>query len=166
MTSPESPERTEKAVLLGWLTAKRRHILSQLEGLTDAQLRAPVLPSGWSPLGLVRHLTLSDERFWCEVVIAGGPLDFWPAGENADWQVAAHEPAGDVLDAYRAAIDASDAILAARSLDDALGAPDEAPPGYDDVRAVLVHLLVETATHAGHLDAARELIDGRQHLVL
>ncbi|MCL6424315.1 DinB family protein [Brachybacterium sp. JHP9] len=157
---------SEKAALLGWLRAKRAHVLSQLDGLSDAQLRTPVLPSGWSPLGLVRHLTLSDERFWCEVVIAGGPLDFWPEGEGADWTVGADESASAVLDAYRAASAASDAILEARSLDDPLGAPSEAPPGYADVRAVLVHLLVETATHAGHLDAARELIDGRQHLVL
>lgn len=37
---------------------------------------------------------------------------------------------------------------------------------FPDLRTVLVHVLVETATHAGHLDAARELIDGTQYLVL
>ena len=37
---------------------------------------------------------------------------------------------------------------------------------YADLRTVIVHVLIETATHAGHLDAARELIDGRQYIVL
>src|SRR3954447_4748761 len=51
-------------------------------GLSDEQLRRPVLPSGWSCLGLVRHLTLSDERYWFGVVVAGERLDFWPEGDN------------------------------------------------------------------------------------
>ncbi|MEZ5201864.1 MAG: DUF664 domain-containing protein [Micropruina glycogenica] len=72
--------------------AVHQYILAQLDGLTDAQLRSAVLPSGWSPLGLVRHLTLSDERYWFEVVMAGGPLDFWPEGHNGDWTVGDHEP--------------------------------------------------------------------------
>ena len=75
-----SPER---AVLLGQLAGVRQHVLTQLDGLSDEQLRQPVLPSGWSCLGLVRHLTLSDERYWFEVVVAGEPLDFWPEGETA-----------------------------------------------------------------------------------
>jgi hypothetical protein len=37
---------------------------------------------------------------------------------------------------------------------------------FPNVRIIVVHMIVETATHAGHLDAVVELIDGRQHLVL
>ena len=145
-------------------------MLDQLEGLTDEQLRRPVLPSGWSCLGLVRHLTLSDERYWFEVVVAGGPLDFWPEGDAGDWRVGADEPADAVLDAYRAAIDRSDEIIAARSLDEPPAQPEawwvEAGIAFPDLRSVLLHVLVETATHAGHLDAVRELLDGHQYLVL
>ena len=82
----------ERDLLLRRLTGHRQHILEQVDGLTDELLRTPVLPSGWSCLGLVRHLTLSDERYWFEVVVAGGPLDFWPEGDNADWRVDAVEP--------------------------------------------------------------------------
>ena len=143
---------SERSLLLGRLAARRRHVLSQLEGLTDEQLRRPVLPSGWSCLGLVRHLTLSDERYWFEVVVAGGPLDFWPEGENGDWRVAPDE------------------IIAARSLDDPPAQPEDWWPDagldFPDLRTVIVHMLVETATHAGHLDAVRELLDGRQYLVV
>ena len=66
--------------------------------LSEEQLRRPVLPSGWTCLGLVQQLTLSDERCWFEVVMAGHPLDFWPEGDNADWQVSSNVPAGSVID--------------------------------------------------------------------
>jgi hypothetical protein len=46
---------------------------------------------------------LSDERYWFEVVVTGGPLDFWPEGENGDWRVQPDEPAAEVLAAYHRA---------------------------------------------------------------
>jgi hypothetical protein len=163
-------DTAERSLLLRRLAGQRRHVLAQLEDLTDEQLRRPVLPSGWSCLGLVRHLTLSDERYWFEVVVAGGPLDFWPDGENGDWRVDPDEPAEAVLAAYRAAIERSDEVVAARSLDDAPLQPEDwwedAGLAFPDLRTVVVHVLVETATHAGHLDAVRELLDGRQYLVV
>lgn len=73
-----------RQLLLDRLDGQRHHVLTQLEGLSEEQLHRPVLPSGWSCLGLVRHLTLSDERYWFGVVVAGEPLDFWPEGENGD----------------------------------------------------------------------------------
>ncbi|WP_345458722.1 DinB family protein [Nocardioides marinquilinus] len=171
MTTPPAPDhQPDRELLLSRLTGRRRHVLDQLEGLDDGQLRRPVLPSGWSCLGLLRHLTLSDERYWFEVVVAGGPLDFFPDGENADWSVAPDEPAEQVLAAYRAAVERSDAIIAARRLDTPPAVTEpwwaEAGLAFPDLRSVVMHVLVETATHAGHLDAVRELIDGRQHIVL
>ena len=67
------------------------------------------------------------------------------------------------FDLYRREIAASDAALAGLSLD----APPARWPEYfgdwrlQDVREVILHVITETATHAGHLDAARELLDGR-----
>ncbi|WP_299447516.1 DinB family protein [uncultured Phycicoccus sp.] len=163
-------DEPDRALLTRHLSAQRRHVLSQLDGLADEQLRTAVLPSGWTPLGLVRHLTLSDERYWFEVVVAGGSLDYWPEGENADWHVGDDEAAGDVVEAYRAAIAVSDGILAATPLDAPPARPEawwsEAGMHFPDVRSIVLHVLVETATHAGHLDAARESLDGRQYIVL
>jgi uncharacterized damage-inducible protein DinB len=160
----------ERELLLRRLSGQRRHVLDQVEGLDDAQLRQPVLPSGWSCLGLLRHLTLSDERYWFGVVMAGGPLDFWPEGTNADWLVADDEPSASIISAYRAAIERSDAIIAELSLDAPPAKPEdwwaESGQSFPDLRTVLVHVLVETATHAGHLDAVRELLDGRQYLTI
>lgn len=161
---------SEKELLVRRLAGQRRHVLDQVDGLTDDQLRRAVLPSGWSALGLLRHLTLSDERYWFQVIVAGGPLDFWPEDENADWLVGPDEPAQLVIDEYRAAIADSDAIVQARSLDDPPATTEawwaEAGMSFPDLRSVMVHVLIETANHAGHLDAVRELIDGKQYIVL
>ena len=160
----------ERELLLERLDGCRRHILRQLEGLADDDLRRPVLPSGWTCLGLIRHLTLSDERYWFETVVAGGDLDYWPDGPNADWLVGADEQADSVLTAYRDATHASDAIIATLSLDAPPARPEDWWPNaglrFPDLRSVIMHVIVETATHAGHLDAVRELLDGRQHIVL
>lgn len=160
----------DRSLLLRHLASQRHHVLTQLDDLTDAQLRSVVLPSGWTPLGLVRHLTMSDERYWFDVVMGGAPLDYWPEGANADWLVSPDEAASDVIDAYRAAITRSDEVIAGLGLDQP---PIRLEPwwsdaglAFPDLRTVMMHVIVETATHAGHLDAARELIDGHQHLVL
>lgn len=161
--------------LLAALRHAREHVLAAVAPLTDAQLRTATLPSGWTPVGLVRHLTFGDERYWFEVVIAGGPLDWWPAddpalddGRPADWRVAPDESSAAVVAAYRAAIAASDRILAGVRLDAApLAREAEWPAGaFVDVRSVVLHVLTDTLTHAGHLDAALELLDRRQRLVL
>jgi hypothetical protein len=160
----------EQDLLLDRLGGQRQHVLGQLEDLSEEQLRQPVLPSGWSCLGLVRHLTLSDERYWFGVVVAGQPLDFWPEGVNGDWRVGPDEPAADVVAAYRSAIARSDEIISARRLDDPPERPEtwwpDAGLDFPDLRTIVVHVLVETSVHAGHLDAVRELLDGRQHLVI
>jgi hypothetical protein len=160
----------ERVVLLSRLTGQRAHVLEQLKGLSDEQLRRPVLPSGWSCLGLVRHLTLSDERYWFEVVVAGEPLSFWPDGDNGDWRVEPDESADDVVESYRAAIARADEIIAARGLHEPPNQPEdwwgEAGLAFPDLHSIVVHVLVETSVHAGQLDAVRELLDGRQHLVL
>jgi Protein of unknown function (DUF664) len=51
------PDPPERDVLLATLAAQRAHVLSTLDGLSDEALRRAVLPSGWTCLGLVRHLT-------------------------------------------------------------------------------------------------------------
>lgn len=160
----------EKEVLLGHLEAQRRHVLGILDGLSEEQLRRPVLPSGWHCLGLVKHLSLSDEHYWFRCVVAGEPLDYFPEGPDGDWQVAPEESADDVLESYRAEIRRSNGIIEATDIGAAPKQPDPdwAQWGLDfpDLRSIVMHVVTETAVHAGHLDAVRELIDGRQWVVL
>lgn len=157
----------ETSLLLGYLNGQRKHVLGILDGLSEEDLRRPVLPSGWTALGMVRHLALDVERFWFRAVVAGEQVDL-ASGDEA-WQVAPEEPAAAVLAQYREEVALADAIIAARSLD-ARPAwwPSEIFPEMPEqqLRQTILHVIAETATHAGHLDAVRELIDGRTWLVL
>jgi uncharacterized protein DUF664 len=153
----------ERAALLAWLAGQRRHVLGILAGLSDADLRRPVLPSGWTCLGMVRHLAVDVERFWFRGVAAGEPVDLH---DSTGWQPSPDEPPAAVFDLYRQEIARADEILATIDLD---AAPATWPEYFthwrlDDVRAIILHVITETAAHAGHLDAARELIDGRTWL--
>lgn len=153
------------------LEGQREHILSCLEGLDEEQLRRPVLPSGWSALGLVKHLALDVEHYWFRCIVAGAPLEFFapgPDGEPNAWLLDPGESGADILALYRSEVAAANVITADIDLD---SQPRQRDPHWGDWRlgdnrAVLLHVIVETANHAGHLDAVRELIDGHQHLVL
>jgi uncharacterized damage-inducible protein DinB len=164
---PEPATIRENRVLLSSLSAQRDHVLGILAGLPDEALRRPVLPSGWTCLGLVRHLAIDVERFWFRSIIAGQQVE--PRESDAAvWQVTPDEPAESVFDLYRREIELADAIIAATPLDTAPARwPDEwADWRFEDLREILLHVITETACHAGHLDAVRELIDGRTWLVL
>ena len=165
MTQP--PMTKESQALVSSLADQRDHVLGILEDLSEEDLRRPILPSRWTCAGLVHHLTIDVERFWFRAVVAGEPMpDDEP--DNA-WQVPADLTGAAVLDAYRREIELADAVIAATS-------PDSAPVWWPedlfgswrlgDLREILLHVIAETATHAGHLDAAREFIDGRQWIVL
>jgi hypothetical protein len=129
----------ELEALKGYLDAQRQHVLGILDGLPEEQLRRPVLPTGWSCLGLVRH-----------------------------WRVPEVMSAEDVFAEYRAAIERSDSVLAAAG--ERTRAPEREPAAWPeriwpdwrlpDLRHILLHVITETACHAGHLDAVRELTDG------
>ena len=156
----------EKDDLLTSLTAQREHVLGALEGLSEDDLRRSVLPSGWTPLGMVRHLALEVERFWFRGAVAGEPITL-TSGDEA-WQVPADVPAAAILDLYRDEIARADAIIAATPID---AMPKWWPDFFTDfpprpLRRTILHVITETAAHTGHLDAARELIDGGQWLVL
>jgi Protein of unknown function (DUF664) len=163
----------ETEVLLGFLDAEREHVLGILEGFSEEQLRRPMLPSAWNCLGMVKHLALSDEHYWFRCVVAGESFDFFPEGpdgSDGDWQVGPDESAEDIFALYREEIARSNAIIAATPL---LAPPRQLDPRwgewgerFTDLRFVMLHVLKETATHAGHLDAAAELLDGRQWIVL
>ena len=161
---------TELTMLRSYLDAQRQHVLGILDGLDDVALLRPVLPSGWSCAGLVQHLALDVERFWFRCVVGGEQqaIDSLDAIDDA-WQVAEDVTPSTVLQLYRDEVDRADIVLAEAS-------PDQPPAWWpqdlfgdwrmQDLRQVILHVTVETACHAGHLDAARELIDERQWMVL
>jgi uncharacterized damage-inducible protein DinB len=156
----------EKDALLATLNAQRGHLLSALDGLSEEDLRRPVLPSAWTVLGLVRHLALEVEQFWFRGAVAGEPITL-TSGDEA-WQVPADVPSAAILGRYREEVAKANEIIAATPID---AMPKWWPDFFRDfpprpLRQTILHVITETATHAGHLDAARELIDGGQWLVL
>ncbi|GLW57006.1 hypothetical protein Kpho01_50170 [Kitasatospora phosalacinea] len=155
----------ELDALKGALDHQRAHVLGILDGLSEEDLRRPVLPSGWNCLALLRHLTVDVERFWFPGVIAGEPdvAGQLAAGAEAHWYVPEEMSTEEVFADYRAAIARADVVLAAVGLEQEPAAwPVDIWPTWrlPDVRRILIHVLTEVACHSGHLDAARELIDG------
>jgi len=145
--------------LLDSLADQQRRVLGILDGLDEDSLRRPVLASGWCCLGMVQHLTLMT-RFWSADVMTGAQSAY-PADE---FQVDGDQTVASVLDAYAQEAEAARKRLRDLSLDTP---PAWWPEGqFGDWRLhnlgqVLLHVVVETACHAGHLDAVRELLDGR-----
>lgn len=161
----------EIIALLSSLDGQRRHVLGILDGLDAEALHRPVLPSGWSCLGLVRHLALDVERFWFQAVFLGDAEVIGALDHGADaWQVPTGTPPAAVLDQYRTETERASAVVAAAATADAPLAwwPRDlfGEPHLHTLRDLLLHVITETACHAGHLDAARELLDGRRWLVL
>jgi uncharacterized damage-inducible protein DinB len=159
---------SEGKALLESLADQRRHVLGILEGLSEEDLRRPVLPSGWTCLGLVHHLALDIERFWFRSVLAGEPTETGKDAVDA-WQVGPDVPAETVLNLYRREIELADAMISATDLQTAPAWwPDDLFGSFrlNDLREIMLHVIAETACHAGHLDVVRELIDGRRWMVL
>lgn len=138
-----------------FLTFARSCVLKKIGGLNEEQLRRRLVVSDTTLLGLVRHLT-DAERYWFGYTLGGDAR--W---SDVDFGMAVPEdqPAEQVIADYRAAIEESDAHIAAAGDPDArIANPiDEGP---STMRWVLAHMTGETVRHAGHADILRELIDG------
>ena len=165
-----SSGEAEKAMLLDYLRGQRRHVLGILDGLDEEAMRTAVLPSGWTCLGVLQHLAVDGEQFWFQAVMGGdqGVISRLES-EGDSWQVDSRVSVAEVFERYRRACEQADLVIDATSLD----APPAWWPGHlfgdwrlEDLREVMLHMIVEVACHAGHLDAARELIDGRQWMVV
>jgi uncharacterized damage-inducible protein DinB len=150
---------SEKEVLAGFLDHYRATILAVCDGLSEQDLRRPMVPSGTSLLGMIKHLAYV-ERGWFQETIAGEKVDY-PLDvddPDADFRLAPGESPQSVFDLYRAECARSREILASVSLD-AHAKGQERIADYN-VRWIVVHMIEETARHAGHADILREQIDG------
>ena len=155
-----------KDVLQRYLTDHRRALLSRLDGLSERDVRWPGTPTGTNLLGLVKHVASVELGYFGEVFDRppGIPLPWVEddAEPDADLWATAEESRADVVALHQTAAAHADATIAALNLD----APGVVPWWSPDRRQVtlqqiLVHVLAETARHAGHADVLRELLDGR-----
>jgi hypothetical protein len=161
--------QAETSVLLRSLDAQRRHIMGIIDGLEGVDLRRSLVPSGWTPLGLVQHLTLDVERFWFSAVVAGDRQTIDEVDrDDSSWRVSAGVSGAEVFKSYLAAAAAANEIIGSVPLDARpLWWPTEHFGDWrlESLREIVLHVIVETACHAGHLDVMRELLDGKQWIV-
>ena len=130
----------------------------KVEGLDDEQLRRPMVPSGTSVLGLVKHLAAVEYSWFCKTFgRETEPLPFDDDDPDVDLRIEAHESTADVLAFYERACAAADAVIDELDVE-AVGRAWWGEPV--SLRWVLIHMIEETARHAGHVDIARELLDG------
>jgi uncharacterized damage-inducible protein DinB len=155
--------QTEREGLLAFLQHQREAVRNATLGLQDDQARRRPTPSGLTLGGLVKHLA-DAEQGWIDRV-AGVPLvDASFNDYMASFVLADDETLAGVLEQYEEASAHTDAVI--ESVDD-LGRAVPLPeaPWYPDpegctVRWILLHLIEETARHAGHADIIREALDG------
>ncbi|TDW66260.1 DinB family protein [Kribbella pratensis] len=159
-------EQTMKRELLEWLDAQRTHVVEQVMAMPAEARRHSQVPSGWTPRGVIRHLTLDVERVWFRAVMAGEHVDL-PQGYDG-WTAPDLQSDEELLEQYANECRLAKAAVAELPLDaqPVWWFEDSGNPPYSSLREVLLHVIVETATHAGHLDICRELVDGGQRLVL
>ncbi|TYK48266.1 DinB family protein [Actinomadura decatromicini] len=147
----------EKENLKSSLDRHRDVVLWKLEGLDEEQVRRPMTPSGTNLLGLTKHLASVEYGWFCETF--GRESDAVPYDEDdpdADMRAEPHETTADIVAYYRRAREASDRTIEELDLD-ALGTSWRGVTV--SLRWVLLHMIEETARHAGHMDIVRELID-------
>jgi hypothetical protein len=152
------------AQFVAYLDYYRSAVERKLDGLTDEQLRSSTLPSGWTPLELLTHL-VHMERRWFVWGFHGEQVDE-PWGDHADgepegrWQVPDGASPAGLLAALHGGGERTTQILASHDLAErgAVGGRFRSDP--PTLMWICFHVLQEYARHAGHLDVARELLDG------
>ena len=158
-------EDDHEAHLLGALRAGREALLWKLDGLSERDVRWPVVPTGTNLLGLVKHLASVEAWYLGDVFDRPSPERLpWLADDaepNADMWATPEESRASVLGLWERVRAHSEATVAALPLD----APGVVPWWPAERRAVtlhqvLVHVVAETHRHAGHADLVRELLDG------
>ncbi|GAA3772444.1 DinB family protein [Micromonospora maritima] len=149
----------ERAILDAFLDFHRATVLRKARGLPDADARRRLVPSLTTLAGLLKHLTLVEGN-WLGRLFAPEPGDVYLTSQeeaDASFTLGPADTVEALTAAYEAACDRSRAIAARFDLDHVVPHPQL---GEVSLRWVLVHLIEETARHAGHADILRELTDG------
>ncbi len=153
----------EKATLRHYLDRVRQALQWKLEGLSEHDARRPMTPTGTNVLGLVKHVATMEAGYLGECFGRPFPEPMpWiddDAEPNADLWATADESIADVLAFYRRVQEHSDATIEALPLDEPGRVPWWGTPEVT-LHQILVHMIDETARHAGHADIVRELLDG------
>jgi uncharacterized damage-inducible protein DinB len=164
----EDPPTTggELEQLTAYLDFQRETVLMKADGLDAGQLARTLPPSSLTLAGLLNHLALVEDS-WFRERFAGVPeQDIWA---GVDWEsdpefefrTALELNPDELRQRYRDACARSREVVAAAESLDQLGAQPRRNGMHWNLRWLLLHMIEETARHAGHADLLREAVDGR-----
>jgi uncharacterized damage-inducible protein DinB len=167
MTTPASPPGgnqadspgSERQVLEAFLDFHRQVLVGKVDGISDDEARRRRVPSKTTLAGLIKHM-IGVERGWFQKVLAGRKAeDIGPnvGGGEDSWDLAENETVSSLVEEYEQTCEQSRQVAARFALDDAAPHPDL---GRVSLRWIYVHMIEETARHAGHADILREQSDG------
>ena len=160
------PVADERDGLLAYLAQQRDGLRFAVHGLSDAQAAATPTVSALSLGGLIKHCTFVERHWMVEIVMQRPLPELQAQGYGGAFQLQNGETLASILDAYAAAAAETEAIVAAiPDLGQPVPVPRDSPWFPKDVEAwsvrwVLLHIIQETARHAGHADIIREALDG------
>jgi uncharacterized damage-inducible protein DinB len=156
-------ETDEKLVLATFRRQGHNAMFALCDGLSDEQLRQRLVPSLTTILGMVKHLAYV-ERWWFQDVFDGRPCEYpWSDSDmDADFRIEPEESTAEILELYRNECAESAVITERHELDDISINHTQRPPCT--LRWTILHMIEETARHAGQADILRELLDGRTGL--
>jgi Protein of unknown function (DUF664) len=152
-------ELPEREMLMAFLGFYRTVVVRKVEGLPRDLAIQPADPSILSALGVVKHLGWV-ERGWSRRAVLGEeyPVPWTDEDPDADLRLEDDETVDSVIAFYRTEGAAADAIWAHHALDEAFV---HHSLGRVSLRWIIIHMVEETARHAGHLDLISERLDGR-----
>ncbi len=153
-----------KAMLHRYLQVGREALLWKLDGVSEYDVRRPLVPTGTNLLGLVKHVASVELGYFSDVF--GRPSNIATAWDtenappNADMWATADESRDYIIDLYHQSWRHADATIEALDLESPGKVPWWGPKGNVTLHDILVHMIAETHRHAGHADILRETIDG------
>jgi hypothetical protein len=159
---PTAPAGSRAEVFLRYLDYFRSCLAAKLETLPTPDLRRSALPSGWTPLELLKHLRYVELR-WLEWGFEGAPVaDPWGDQQNGRWHLSPEDTLPSLLADLRDQAARTRAIVESHDLAE-VGQPGDRWDGADPatLERVLFHVLQEYARHLGHLDIVAELATAR-----
>ena len=155
------PLMSERELLTGFLDWYRAVVENKVRDLSYEDATRIMTPTGLSPLGIVKHLGDVERRWFC-LRFAGQDVAVLRTDDepDADFRIEPADSVASVVACYRESVGEARRITEGASLD---GMSTSTSPHYGRVslRWILVHMIEETARHAGHLDLMREQIDGK-----
>jgi uncharacterized damage-inducible protein DinB len=159
--SPTVSRASRAEVFTSYLDYFRDRLISKLSSLPPEALRTSMLPSGWAPIELLKHLRYVERR-WLEWGFEGHPVaDPWGDQQDGRWYVGPDESLPALIAALQAQAAVTATIVAGHDLAET-GQPGERWDGAApaSLERVLFHLVQEYARHLGHLDVICELAGG------